>query len=227
MIQVESISKSFGQEKVLKEISFSLEAHQTLSILGKSGCGKTTLLKVLAGLEDANSGKFLVEGIDKLQQTPQKRKVVYISQEPLLFPHMSVVDNIAYGLHVRKIKKEIIHEQVDVMLEQLGLREHSNKFPHQLSGGQKQRVAFGRALIVNPTILLLDEPFSSLDTQTREEMQIFFLAIREKYAITAIFVTHDVKEALLMANKNAVRYHIPVAGHCPYEQFYWPASGIW
>ncbi|MBT32967.1 MAG: sulfate ABC transporter ATP-binding protein [Thalassobius sp.] len=203
MIQVDKISKAYANESVLKQVSFSLEVNQTLSVLGKSGCGKTTLLKILAGLEQADSGCFLVNDYNIIGLPPQQREVVYLSQEALLFPHMNVFENIAYGLKVRKLDKVLINSKTEEMLLQLDLQAHKNKMPHQLSGGQKQRVAFGRALIINPKIILLDEPFSSLDVQTREDIQNLFIQLRAKYNITALFVTHDLKEALKMGNQIA------------------------
>jgi putrescine transport system ATP-binding protein len=203
MIKVSNISKSYGKEPVLKNIGFELLEQHTMSILGKSGCGKTTLLKILAGLENCDSGSFTIDGIDMLHMPPQRRGVVYLSQEPLLFPHMTVEQNIGYGLKIRKISQNELVEKVEVMLNELGISEHRNKMPDQLSGGQKQRVAFGRALVINPKVILLDEPFGSLDAHTREDMQALFLKIAELHHITALLVTHDVKEALIMGRKYA------------------------
>jgi putrescine transport system ATP-binding protein len=201
MIEVNALCKAYADEQVLNQLSFRLEERQTLSVLGKSGGGKSTLLKIMAGLETADSGSFRVGTQELLGQAPQERGVVYLSQEPLLFPHLSVADNLAFGLAIRKVPAATIQEKVRTLGKQLGLSAHLDKYPQQLSGGQQQRVNFGRALIINPRILLLDEPFGSLDTQTRAEMQALFRDIRSTYRITALFVTHDLKEALLMGDQ--------------------------
>ena len=200
MIELQHISKSYGDEQVLRDISAALPPESTLSILGRSGCGKTTLLKVLAGLEQADAGVFLANGHDLLRIPPQQRGVVYLSQEPLLFPHLDVFANLAYGLRVRKESKRAIQQKVEQLVKPLGIGDQLKKMPHQLSGGQKQRVAFGRALMISPQILLLDEPFGSLDADTRHEMQELFLELRRRFRTTALFVTHDLKEALLMGD---------------------------
>ncbi len=200
MITIQNIAKAYGGEQVLQGLSFQLAQRHTLSVLGKSGCGKSTLLKIMAGLETADAGIFEVDGDDMLALPPQKREVVYLSQEPLLFPHLTVAQNLGYGLEIRKAKRAVIRNKVGILASKLGLTEHLNKKPRQLSGGQKQRVNFGRALIINPRIMLLDEPFGSLDTQTRADMQTLFQTVKYDFRITALFVTHDLKEALLMGD---------------------------
>lgn len=201
MIRIANLSKSFNNEKVLSNVTFEMKEHTTLSILGKSGCGKTTLLKIMAGLENPDNGSFLFNNENMFLQPPQQRQTVYLSQEPLLFPHLTVFENIAFGLKIRKEKTQIIQEKTTDLIEKLGLSAHQNKLPDMLSGGQKQRVAFGRALIINPRLMLLDEPFSSLDAQTRTEMQTLFKNVANEFVITALFVTHDLKEALIMGNE--------------------------
>ena len=202
-IKVRDLRKSFGKDVILKELSLDLETHTTLSILGKSGCGKTTFLKILAGLESSDQGSIHLNDVDITYRPPQERGIVYLYQEPLLFPHLNVFDNIAFGLRIKKLNSKTIHERVISLLKDLGLSSHSNKMPDQLSGGQKQRVAFGRAIIVNPSLLLLDEPFASLDVETRAGMQQLFKSISSQFGITSIFVTHDLKEALLMGDQIA------------------------
>lgn len=203
MIELCNIEKTYDGERVLKGLHLELEEKKTLSILGKSGSGKSTVLKIMAGLESADQGTFQVNGKNMLALPAQKRGVVYLSQEPLLFPHLNVRDNLAFGLKIRKVPRKVIDQQVEELAAKLGLEEHLAKAPHQLSGGQKQRVNFGRALIINPTILLLDEPFGSLDAQTRHDMQLLYKAISKEFSITSLFVTHDLKEALLMGDQIA------------------------
>ena len=200
MIEVSHIHKAFGQEVVLHDVSFSLAPRQNLSVLGRSGCGKTTLLKILAGILPADGGAFQMDGRDLLAVKPQDRGVVYLSQEPLLFPHLNVFDNIAFGLRLRKVDKSTVREKVTAMLEALGLPAMGRKMPTELSGGQRQRVAFGRAIIIEPRVLLLEEPFGSLDVQTRHEMQGLFRRLSRDFGITSLFVTHDLKEALVMGD---------------------------
>lgn len=195
------IDKKFGNEQVIRDLTFSLERHQTLSILGKSGCGKTTMLKIIAGLIAPDAGTITLEqeSIDHLP--PQKRGIVYLYQEDLLFPHLTAYENIAFGLRIRKVDGKEIKSKVQDMIANLGLEGQEDKMPHQLSGGQRQRVSFGRAMIISPKLLLLDEPFGSLDAGTRAKMQEFFQSISSTYDMTSIFVTHDLKEAIMMGDQ--------------------------
>ena len=203
-LEVRHVDKSFGKEQVLQACSLTLEEHQTMSILGRSGSGKTTLLKIIAGLETKDDGELILAGKDLALVPANQRNIVYLYQEPLLFPHLNVFENIAFGLRLRKEAEAVVQERVKEMLQALEMEEHTDKAPHQLSGGQRQRVAFGRALIINPKVLLLDEPFGALDTVTRTTMQALFQRVAQTYAITALFVTHDLKEALLMGDRIAL-----------------------
>jgi len=201
LLECKNISKTFKSEKVLNNLSFDLDEHKTLSILGKSGCGKTTLLKIISGITQADKGDIFLRG-NKINDIPvNKRNIVYLYQEALLFPHLNVYENIAFSLRLKKMGETEIRLKTEEMIEHLELTEQKNKMPHRLSGGQKQRVAFGRALIINPVLLLLDEPFGNLDTGTRESMQNFYRRIANEYKITSIFVTHDIKEAIIMGDK--------------------------
>lgn len=202
-LQLNNISKAFQDKTVLQDISFSLPAHGTLSVLGKSGCGKSTLLKIIAGIEVPDAGTIALDLTDITRKNPNERNIVYLFQEPLLFPNMNVFENIAFGLRIRKMKEKELNEKVNEMGESLQIADQLKKMPHQLSGGQKQRVAFGRALIINPPLILLDEPFSSLDVETRSTMQHLYKSMAKRYSITALFVTHDLKEALLMGDQVA------------------------
>ncbi len=199
-LEVNNISKRYGSKSILNDVSFVLPAHRTLSILGKSGCGKSTLLKIISGIELQDEGLIILQGKNISLLNPNKRNIVYLFQEALLFPHLNVYENIAFGLRIRKEKPAQIASKVDAMLQSLELTEHVLKMPHQLSGGQKQRVAFGRALIINPPLILLDEPFSSLDVEIRSSMQQLYKTIAKQFEINALFVTHDLKEALLMGD---------------------------
>lgn len=202
-LKLQNIAKSFEKEIIIADLSCSLPAHQTLSILGRSGCGKTTLLKIIAGLETADAGSITLNGADITGIPPQRRNVVYLYQEPLLFPHLNVWENVAFGLRLKKTPAAVVRERVEEMLVNIGLEAHAGKNPNQLSGGQRQRVAFGRAIIVNPALLLLDEPFASLDVEIRAAMQELFKSLAAQFDITSIFVTHDLKEALLMGDQIA------------------------
>ena len=199
-LRVRGVRKRFAGEAVLADVSFDLEAHRTLAILGRSGSGKTTLLKILAGLEPTDGGELHLAGIDLGAVPPQQRGILYLYQEPLLFPHLDVQANLGFGLKLRQVPAAERQRRVAEMLAELELEDHASKKPHQLSGGQRQRVSFGRALIVNPRLLLLDEPFGALDADTRARMQSLFKRVAERHRITAIFVTHDLKEAILMGD---------------------------
>ena len=202
-LRVENLSKAFGPEPVLAGVDLDLAADETLSILGRSGSGKTTLLKILAGLEHADGGRILLEGREISSWKPRERGIVYLYQEPLLLPHLSLFENMAFGLRLRKMEPDHIHARVGELITELGLTGHENKMPHQLSGGQRPRVAFGRAIVVQPALLLLDEPFGSLDVEVRASMQRLFKNLTHAHGIPALFVTHDLKEAILMGDRMA------------------------
>ena len=201
ILRTEHIAKKFGTENVLQDISFALDAEHILSILGRSGCGKTTLLKIIAGLLREDTGEIFINEEKINNVPPHKRDIVYLYQEPLLFPHLNVFRNIAFGLEIRKTDKKQVEEKVMRMINDLQLKDQEKKMPHQLSGGQKQRVAFGRAAIVNPKILLLDEPFGNLDADTRAAMQELYKSLSAEYKISSLFVTHDLKEAVKMGDR--------------------------
>lgn len=203
MLEVKNIQKRFGDAFILKGIDLSCAKGQTLSVLGASGCGKTTLLKAIAGLITPDEGSILVDGSNLTSIASEQRGIVYLSQEPSLFPHLSAFENIAFGLRIRKEDKVTVNRKVNEMLLALGLEEHAAKIPSALSGGQKQRIAFGRALVIAPKVLLLDEPFGSLDAGTRSEMQQFYLKLAKQFAMTSLFITHDLKEALVIGDQFA------------------------
>lgn len=200
-LEVQHIVKSFGGEHVVKALTFGLEARRTLSILGKSGCGKTTMLKTIGGLVVPDAGSILLNGEDITFKKTEKRNIVYLYQEDLLFPHLNAFENVAFGLRIKKFPEREVKEKVNIMLHSLELEDQARKMPTQLSGGQRQRISFGRAIITNPSLLLLDEPFGSLDAGTRERMQVLFKKLTQTYNITSLFVTHDLKEAVLMGDQ--------------------------
>ena len=202
-LEIQGLKKQFGRESIIHDLQVSLDAHKTLSILGKSGCGKTTMLKMIAGLVGEDMGEIYLNGQLMNKIPPEKRGIVYLYQEDLLFPHLNVFENIAFGLRIQKLSELKIQELVLNMIENLELKGQEKKMPHQISGGQRQRVSFGRPIIINPALLLLDEPFGSLDMGTRKSMQVLFKNLAKQFDITSLFVTHDLKEAILMGDEIA------------------------
>lgn len=202
-LTVRGLRKAFGDEPVLRGVDLRLPPRRTMSVLGRSGSGKTTLLRIIAGLERADAGTVTLDGRTLDGLPARERGAVYLYQEALLFPHLSVRENIAFGLTLGAHRDRHVDAEVDAMIDVLGLAAHANKRPHQLSGGQQQRVAFGRAVILRPKLLLLDEPFANLDAAIRTQMQTLFQRLAAEYEITALFVTHNLKEALLMGDRLA------------------------
>lgn len=200
LLHIKNLSKSFGNESVLADVNLHLQQNKVLSLLGSSGSGKTTLLKIIAGLEHQSSGEIFLNETEISRQPPQNRNIVYLYQEALLFPHLNVFENIAFGLRTRKQNNSEINDKVAQMLRYLDLKKHADKMPDQLSGGQKQRVSFGRAMVVEPKLLLLDEPFGALDSNTRQKMQLLFKDLAAEFKLSALFVTHDLKEAIIMGD---------------------------
>lgn len=206
-LEVRGLSKAYGSSPVLREVSLSAPRRSTTAILGRSGSGKTTLLKIVAGLEGHDGGSVGLDGAPLDGTPPESRGTVYLYQEPLLFPHLDVRENIAFGLRVGRRNSREVSGRVEHMIASLGLGGHERKRPDQLSGGQRQRVSFGRALIVGPRLLLLDEPFGNLDPETRRAMQDLFKRVADEYQTTSLFVTHDLKEALLVGDRFAFLDH--------------------
>lgn len=201
-IEFRNIEKSYdGKNLVLKGINLDVEKGQLATLLGPSGCGKSTLLRCLAGFETLDGGKIFVDGEEITNLEPGKRQMGMVFQQYSLFPNMNVEDNIAFGLKMKKLPKETVDEKVKKMIEIVGLKGREKYLPSGLSGGQKQRVALARALVTEPRVLLLDEPLSAIDAQLRKSLQHSIRRIQQEMAITAIFVTHDQDEAMIMSDK--------------------------
>lgn len=200
----DKISKEYNGIPALSNISFSIEKGEFFSILGPSGCGKTTLLRLLAGFETPDSGKILLNGQDITHRSPNKRPINTVFQDYSLFPHLSIRENIAFGLRIAKRPNNEIKYEVDRMLELIQMRRHANKLPNQISGGQKQRVAIARALVNRPRVLILDEPLAALDLKLRQKMLLELDQIHDEVGITFIFVTHDQEEAMAVSDRIAV-----------------------
>lgn len=198
------ITKKYGDNVVVDDFNLSIEKGEFISLLGPSGCGKSTTLRMIAGFIHPSEGKILIGDNEITNLPPSKRDTSLVFQNYALFPHMTVFDNVAYGLKMRKVQKNIIKEKVEEALKMVRLDQHSNRYPSQLSGGQQQRVALARALIVNPKILLLDEPLSNLDAKLRIEMRNEILRLQKSLNLTCVFVTHDQEEALVLSDRIVV-----------------------
>ncbi len=200
-LEVRNLNKSFGNNQVLTNINFEVKKGDFVSLLGPSGCGKTTILRIINGLETADSGEIIVNGKEITSVPVEKRNIGMVFQNYALFPTMSVEKNIAYGLNIRRKSKAEIADKVKWALKLVKLEGYGDRKITKLSGGQQQRVALARALVIEPEILLLDEPLSALDRKIRAEMQYEVRNIQQKVGITTIFVTHDQEEALTMSDK--------------------------
>jgi len=203
-IVIEGVCKSFGDFRVLNDIDLSINKGEFFSLLGPSGCGKTTLLRIIAGFEIPDYGVVTFDGLDVLPLPPNQRAANTVFQNYALFPHLTVFENVAFSLRLKKLSKAEIDTKVSDYLKLVQLENHAQKKPNQLSGGQKQRVAIARALINEPRVLLLDEPLSALDAKLRQHMLIELDQIHDKIGITFIYVTHDQQEALSVSDRIAV-----------------------
>ncbi len=201
LIQFENIIKEFDGQLVLKGINLDIFENEFVTLLGPSGCGKTTLLRILGGFLEPNEGKVYFDGIEITNVPAYKREINTVFQRYALFPHMTVFENIAFGLNIKKVNKEVIEQKVTRMLELVNLKGFEQRAVTLLSGGQQQRVAIARALINEPSVLLLDEPLGALDLKLRQEMQVELKKIQKEVGITFIYVTHDQEEALTMSDK--------------------------
>lgn len=204
IISVQQVGKSYGTFRAIENISLDIKHGEFFSLLGASGCGKTTLLRMLAGLEDVTDGEIVIDGEPMSDVPPFQRPVNMVFQSYAIFPHLNVRDNIGYGLRKQKLPKETRHAMIDEMLDLVKLQGYGDRRANQLSGGQRQRIALARALIMKPKVLLLDEPLGALDKQLREQMQLELRRLQKSLGITFVFVTHDQEEALTLSDRIAV-----------------------
>ncbi len=204
-MKLDKINVSYdGKKNILEGLSLDMEKGELVSLLGPSGCGKTTTLRVVAGFVEATGGNFTLDGEDLTKTPVHKRNFGLVFQSYALFPHLSVYDNVAFGLKLRKINKKEIDTRVKEILEVCGLSDFATRFPKQMSGGQRQRVALARALVIQPKLLLLDEPLSNLDAKLRVNMRVEIKRLQKKLGITTLFVTHDQEECFSISDKVAV-----------------------
>jgi putrescine transport system ATP-binding protein len=224
-VEIERISKSFGDFKAVNDVSLKIYQKEIFCLLGASGCGKTTLLRMLGGFETPTSGKILIDGEDMTGIPPYERPVNMMFQSYALFPHMNVEQNVAFGLKQDRLPKQEIQERVTTMLDLVKMGEFGKRKPHQLSGGQRQRVALARSLVKRPKLLLLDEPLGALDKKLREHTQFELISLQDKLGVTFIVVTHDQEEAMTLASRIGVMNHgeIVQAG-TPSEIYEFPSS---
>ena len=205
-VSIERLTKIYGQARAVDAISIRIADGEFISLLGPSGCGKTTTLKMIAGFEEASEGAIRFDGVDVVGTPAEKRDIGMVFQNYALFPHMTVDQNLAFGLEMRKVPKERMRERVARVLDMVQLAGYSDRYPSQLSGGQQQRVALARALVIEPKILLLDEPLANLDAKLREEMRVFIRDLQRRVGITTVYVTHDQAEAMTMSDRVVVMF---------------------
>ncbi len=220
ILKLEGIAKRYGSHAALGPVDIGVERGEMLTLLGPSGCGKTTTLHIIAGLTEPSEGRLLLQGRDITALPPPYRDIGLVFQNYALFPHRTIAENVAFGLRMRKVPKPEIAKRVCAMLEVVGLPGVEARYPHQLSGGQRQRVALARALVIEPPILLLDEPLSNLDALLRKRMRHELRDIQQRLGITTVFVTHDQDEAFEMSDRVVLMNagHIEQAG--PPEEIY-------
>lgn len=203
-LEVKGLKKCFGEKKIVDDLSFSLNKGQLMCILGSSGCGKTTTLNMIGGFLKKDSGSIVLDGEEISEKEPEERPVTTVFQSYALFPHMTVLENVTYGLKFKGIKKEKAKELGYKYLEMTGMTEYADVRIQRLSGGQQQRVALARALVIEPKLCLLDEPFSNLDAALREKLRFELKRLQRDLKMTMIFVTHDQEEAMILSDKMAI-----------------------
>jgi putative spermidine/putrescine transport system ATP-binding protein len=203
-IRLSSLTKSFGPLVAVNDLDLELQQGELVAFLGPSGCGKTTTLRMVAGFERADRGAIFLGGREVTDLPPERRDAGMVFQNYALFPHLTVFENVAFGLQMRKVPKSDIRQRVADILAKVQLAGLGDRYPPQLSGGQQQRTALARALVYNPTVLLLDEPLANLDAKLREEMRFYIRNLQQEFGITTVYVTHDQAEALVLADRVAV-----------------------
>ena len=206
-VELQNVTKRFGEVTAAGDVNLTVQDGEFFTLLGPSGCGKTTTMRMIAGLEYPDSGRILFDGVDVTQQQSHRRNTGMVFQNYALWPHMTVAENVAYGLEIRKIPKTETQKRVEETLELVHLTGYGKRFPNQLSGGQQQRVALARVLVINPSVLLLDEPLSNLDAKLRVEMREEIKELQRRLGITTIYVTHDQEEAMSVSDRVAVQSH--------------------
>jgi len=208
MLEIENLSKRYGNISVLNDLTISVSLNEILTIVGPSGCGKTTLLRLIAGLERPDKGRILIEDREVSTPTkviePHKRKLSMIFQDLALWPHMTVREHIEFVLKKEKLSRERSESSIDKILIDVNLNGYKRRYPHELSGGEKQRLAIARALASRPTYLLMDEPFSNLDTILKEELQGLVIRLKKDFQMGIIYVTHNIEEAVILADRIAI-----------------------
>ena len=204
MVELRKVSKKFGSFTALEEVSFDIAEGEFMTFLGPSGCGKTTCLRLISGFENPSTGEVFIAGKNVTHDPPYRRSVNQVFQSYALFPHLSVYENISFGLRMKKLAASDIKGRVDRVVEMTSLQEFADRKPAQLSGGQRQRVALARAVVCEPKVLLLDEPLSALDAKLRTQMRAELKQLQKRLGITFVFVTHDQEEALTMSDRIAV-----------------------
>ncbi len=226
-VRLDAISKAYEQTSIFEKLSLQVNEGEFLCLLGPSGCGKTTLLRIIAGFEDIHAGRVLYNDHEITTLSPGARNFSMVFQGYTLFPHMSVFNNIAYGLECRKLTKHKIKERTEEMLEMVHLSGFGNRYPSQLSGGQQQRVAIARALVVKPDVLLMDEAFSALDAKVRVELRSELRRMQKSLGVTTIMVTHDQEEAMELADRIVLLNHGCIEQISTPEQLYYrPANAF-
>lgn len=225
ILRIENINKKYKFKTILEDISFEVRKGEFLSLLGPSGCGKTTMLRLLVGIEIPSSGRIIKEGMDITNLPPKNRNIGIVFQNYSLFPNMDIYHNISYALKARKTNKEEINAKVKKIVRMVGLEEHIYKMPRQLSGGQQQRVAIARTLVLNPDIILFDEPMSALDADIKIVLRNQLKDIQKKLGITMIYVTHDQEEAFALSDRIMVLNDSRISQlDTPYNIYHKPAN---
>jgi len=204
LLEIRNVTRRFGDFEAVKNVSFEVNAGEFFTLLGPSGCGKTTILRMIAGFDLPDEGGIVLDGVDLKDTAPEKRPIHTVFQSYALFPHMSVVDNVAFPLRMANVAPDEVRSKVRAVLELVHLSEKGSQYPHELSGGQKQRVALARSLVNRPRLLLLDEPLGALDAKLREQMQVELISLQRDVGVTFVFVTHSQAEALALSHRIAV-----------------------